>query len=327
MMARKLRLEAEGGIYHVINRGNYRQHIFADEGAKGAFLTCLGEACAKTGWVIHAWCVMGNHFHLAIETPEPNLIDGMRWLQSTFASRFNRFRKANGHLFQGRYKSLIVDPDEGLGPLCHYIHLNPVRARLCEVEALSDWPWTSLRWMVKPRQRASWFSPAAALSHAGALPDTPNGRNLYVQYLGWLAEDQPAQKSLRFEAMSRGWVIGSREFQKELMKEHKMAEARIELGDRESDEIRGVILRERLSALLARLGKTEADLGAEAKSAPWKIAIAAVMKTTTVATNAWLAQHLQMGSMYQVSRMVSSWLSKPDKKLVKKLGASAKRKA
>jgi putative transposase len=86
-MARKLRLEFPGACYHVINRGNYRTHVFAAEKTRAAFQTCLGEACAKSGWLLHAFVVMGNHYHFAVETPQGNLVAGMQWLQATFGSR------------------------------------------------------------------------------------------------------------------------------------------------------------------------------------------------------------------------------------------------
>ena len=108
-MARKSRIEYAGARYHLINRGNYRSWIFETEGARKSFHKCLDEACASMGWHLYAWCLMGNHYHLCIETPEPNLVEGMRWLQSTFANRFNRFRQSNGHVFQGRYKAILLD--------------------------------------------------------------------------------------------------------------------------------------------------------------------------------------------------------------------------
>jgi len=113
-MARKARFERTGGLYHVINRGSYRSWIFESDGAKKSFEKALLEAAKRSGWILHAYCVMGNHFHLALETPEPNLSEGMRWLQSSFATRFNRFRKENGHVFQGRFKSLVVEDSERL---------------------------------------------------------------------------------------------------------------------------------------------------------------------------------------------------------------------
>jgi REP element-mobilizing transposase RayT len=122
-------LESEEGVYHVLNRGNYRADNFRADKTKAAFLKCLGETCERTGWQVHAWCVMSNHYHLAVSTPRANLAEGMTWMQGTFAVRFNRMRKEHGHLFQGRYKSLIVDPGAGLGPLCHYRACRNLRNR------------------------------------------------------------------------------------------------------------------------------------------------------------------------------------------------------
>ncbi len=98
-MARKLRLEFPGAIYHVINRGNYRAHVFKSAGAKQAFEECLFAACARSGWLLHAFVIMGNHYHLALETPQGNLVAGMQWLQSTFANRFNKLGRMKGSCF------------------------------------------------------------------------------------------------------------------------------------------------------------------------------------------------------------------------------------
>ena len=219
-MARRLRLETEEGVYHVINRGNYRAHVFRSGQTKAAFLRCLHETCVRTGWRVHAWCIMSNHYHLAVATPQANLADGMRWLQGTFATRFNRLRNERGHLFQGRYKSLVVDPAGGLGPLCHYIHLNPVRARLCGVSELPAQRWTSLGWLFHPQERPKWYRPDAALCHAGGLADNAPGRRKYLEYLAWLSEDEPARQRQKFEAMSRGWIIGDQRFAQALIQEY-----------------------------------------------------------------------------------------------------------
>src|SRR6266545_1663408 len=108
-MPRKLRVEYEGAIYHLMNRGDRREAIFLDEQDRQLFLETLGEACQKTDWQVHACCLMNNHFHLVVETPRANLVAGMRWFLGTYTARFNRRHKLFGHLFSGRYKSLIVD--------------------------------------------------------------------------------------------------------------------------------------------------------------------------------------------------------------------------
>ena len=132
-MARKLRVEYAGAVYHVMNRGDRREAIFKDDEDRRKFLVTLAEACGKTGWEVHALCLMGNHFHLVVETPQGNLVAGMKWLLGTYTGRFNRRHKLFGHLFSGRYKALIVDDSGGyLRTVCDYVHLNPARARLLD---------------------------------------------------------------------------------------------------------------------------------------------------------------------------------------------------
>ena len=302
-MARNLRIESAGASYHVLTRGNSRADVFSSEGAKRAFLKCLGEACAKTGWKVHAWCMMTNHYHLAIETPEPNLVEGMQWFQGTFAARFNRFRREHGHIFQGRYKALVVEAGAALGALCHYIHLNPVRAGILDVEQLGLWPWSSYRWLQHPDKRADWFRPGPALESAGSLADTPAGRNCYQDYLRWLSAETIAQQHLGFDRMSRGWALGSQDFKQELMHEEKRRRAALSLGTTETLEARELAWTDeiqRLKALLPRVND-----GTNSKSADWKVAIATHMKDVTTASNRWLAEHLEMGSLFTVSRLTA----------------------
>ena len=104
-MARKLRVEYPGAIYHVMNRGDRRERIFVDDADRRRFVDTLDEACAKTGWQVHAYVLMPNHFHVVIETPQPNLVAGMKWLLGTYTSRFNRRHQLFGHLFSGRYNA------------------------------------------------------------------------------------------------------------------------------------------------------------------------------------------------------------------------------
>jgi putative transposase len=170
-MARKPRLEFPGAIYHVISRGNYRKPIFEDGGGP-AFEKALFQACGKCGWLLHAYVIMNNHYHLAVETPQPNLVEGMRWLQGTFGIRFNAYHRERGHVFQSRYKSLVIEEGRPLLGLVNYIHLNPVRAGLKNITELREFSLSSF-----PKFFAK--SPASCLVRSrflGALefPDSPS---------------------------------------------------------------------------------------------------------------------------------------------------------
>jgi putative transposase len=306
-MARKLRVEMEGGVYHIIARGNYRAAVFAKENTKEAFLKCLDEACVKTGWRVHAWCVMSNHYHLAVETPQANLAAGMRWLQGTFSARFNRLRNERGHLFQGRYKSLVVDPQDGLGALCHYIHLNPIRAKLCPIGRLPDWRWSGASWVAEPKRRLPWFVATSCLAHSGDLADTPAGRRKYFEYLDWLQEDASAQRALKFESMASGWAIGPVGFKKAVLGEHREAAAALKRGDPETTNLAEMVRQDALAEALRLAGRKREDLFQAGKSEPWKLDIAAKLKATTTATNRWLGENLNLGALHEVSRKLNRW--------------------
>ncbi len=303
-MARKLRYEAAGAAYHVMNRGNYRAPIFATDGAKAAFLKCLDQACQKTGWAISAWAIMKNHYHLSVVTPEPNLVDGIQWLESTFAARFNRFRDEHGHLFQGRYKAIPVEPGDHLGRVCNYIVLNPIRASLIGADLLPQWPWTSFRWLYHPKHRREWFDPIPALASAGGLSDTKLGRGLYRRYLSWLAEDDAEQRRLGFEGMCTGWAFGSEDFKREILTPGDGSDGmQIGYGSGESAAARAfswTIELERLKTKIPAGKMTD-----QKKSADWKVALATAMKVGTTATNRWLSEQLNMGALFAVSRLTS----------------------
>lgn len=303
-MPRPPRLEFPGAIYHVINRGNYRADVFASEGVRATFMATLAETAAQQRWRVHAWAVMRNHYHLALETPLPNLAEGMQWLQSTFALRFNHRRHERGHLFQGRYKSLRVEPGTHLGALCHYIHLNPVRAGVCPIESLADWPWTSLCWMVRLGDRPAWYDPATALREPMGCADEPGGWGRYIAYLGWMQENEAARRAARFDRMSKGRVVGSPGFPSKLLAERRELALRSGPDLREWGPARAASL---LANLLAQLGKTPDDLRAAAKSAPWKIALAASIRQDVLVSNHWLGEHLHLGSPERVSRNLNAW--------------------
>ncbi|MGH8403336.1 MAG: REP-associated tyrosine transposase, partial [Gammaproteobacteria bacterium] len=142
-MARPLRIEYPGAVYHVTARGNARQRIYADDTDFRAFLALLGKLAERYHWLCHAYCLMSNHYHLLLETPEGNLAAGMRQLNGIYTQAFNRRHCKVGHVFQGRYHAILVDKDRYVLELARYIVLNPVRARM--VKAVNAYPWSSYR--------------------------------------------------------------------------------------------------------------------------------------------------------------------------------------
>jgi REP-associated tyrosine transposase len=128
-MARPLRLEFPGAIYHLTGRGNARQKIFFADPDRELFLDTFGGVVSRYGWICHAYCLMANHYHLLVETPKANLSLGMRQLNGVYTQAFNRRHKRVGHLFQGRFKAILVEKESYLLELCRYIVLNPVRVK------------------------------------------------------------------------------------------------------------------------------------------------------------------------------------------------------
>jgi len=142
-MARSLRIEFKGALYHLTSRGNRREEIYLHDKDRWNFLRIFSETCEHYNWICHAYCLMGNHYHILLETPEANLSRGMRQLNGVYTQRFNRKHDRVGHLFQGRYKAVLVDKESYLRELARYIVLNPVRAGL--VKKPEEWRWSSYR--------------------------------------------------------------------------------------------------------------------------------------------------------------------------------------
>lgn len=303
-MARKLRIEYEGAFYHVINRGNYRSWIFETAGARASFLDCLKQVCESQGWRLHAWCLMGNHYHLLIETPKPNLVWGMKWLQSTFANRFNRFRKANGHVFQGRYKALLLDND-ALKAVCHYIHLNPVRAGIVEPRELQKYTDSSFHQLWYPNRRWAFVDYETCLKSAGDLADKPRGRALYREYLCQLSQDDVEQKRLGFNKMCLGWAKGTKEFKRTVLANQEDQIDR-KVVEAEASEAREPRWEKGLARALQLLDRREGDLLESRKGAQWKVATARFLRERYLAPHSWIAARLHMGGASSVQTLVSS---------------------
>lgn len=282
--------------------GNYRQDVFETADKAQAFEKALWQTCARTGWRLYAYALMRNHYHLAFETPRPNLVEGMHWLQTTFATRFNRFRNERGHLFQGRYQALLVEPGAPLVRLVNYIHLNPVRAGIVPIERVAHFRWSSLRRLFTAERPLS-FRPEVWLEDAG-FSDDAEGRQAYRDSLARQSGDQSLAITLHDE-FCRGWAIGTLEWRKAVAADFARHDISPHVPFHELQQIKTLGWEACVEQLLAASGKTNLDLQREPKSASWKIAIAEAMRRETEATNPWLAARLHMGATSSVSQYLS----------------------
>jgi len=305
-MARKLRIEYPGAIYHVMNRGDRREEIFRDDKDRQLFLTTLAEACAKADWQVHAYCLMGNHFHLVVETPKGNLVAGMKWFLGTYTARFNRRHKLFGHLFSGRYKSLVVDAASPgyLRTVCEYVHLNPVRAKLLRPkEALRAYRWSSYPgYLERPGRRPAWLRVERVLGELGIPKDSGAGREQFERVM----EERRQQDSPEeYGRIRRGWCWGEEAFRKELLAQVEerrgAAHYGAELQESATEKAERLVRVE-----LQKLGWTEADLAARRRGDGAKLKLAVKLRAKTTMTLKWIAARLQMGIGGSLSNLLSA---------------------
>lgn len=155
-MTRPLRIEFEGALYHVTARGNRQEAVFVSDDDREAFLKLLGKVITRYNWICHAYCLMDNHYHLMIETPDASLSAGMRQLNGVYTQMFNRAHGKVGHVFQGRFKSILVEKESHLLELCRYVVLNPVRAHQCA--SPDEWQWSSYHATATGEKVAEWLT-------------------------------------------------------------------------------------------------------------------------------------------------------------------------
>ncbi|MSP38279.1 MAG: addiction module toxin RelE [Deltaproteobacteria bacterium] len=164
-MARPLRIEFDGALYHVTSRGNDRKAIYKDDADRELFLNTLAQVNERFHWICHAYCLMNNHYHLVIETPDGNLSKGMRQLNGVYTQAFNKRHRRAGHIFQGRFKGILVQKDSHFLEVCRYVVLNPVRAKM--VGQPRQWKWTSYRATAGNSQPDGCLTIDEILSHFG----------------------------------------------------------------------------------------------------------------------------------------------------------------
>jgi REP element-mobilizing transposase RayT len=192
-MARPLRLEFPGAVYHITARGNAREPIFADDRDRQRFVELYAKEIDQQRWRCYAWCLMDNHYHLLFETPQPNLVAGMRRLNQVYTQSFNRRHGRVGHVFQGRYKSIVVEKQSHLLELCRYVVLNPVRAGM--VPTAEDWPWSSYRRTVGMSATPPWLRADWLLRQLDANPET--ARAAYRRFVAKGMDADSPWQSLR----------------------------------------------------------------------------------------------------------------------------------
>jgi REP element-mobilizing transposase RayT len=296
-MPRHLRVQYPGAMYHVMSRGDRREDIYLDDVDRHDFLKTLAEACQKTGWQIHAYCLMRNHYHLVLEAPNANLVAGMAWLQSTYTIRLNHRHKLIGHVLSGRYKAQLVE-GSGNGYLrtaCDYVHLNPVRARLLKPEErLLAYPWSSFGYyLAAPEHRPQWIRVDRLLGEHGLQRDVPAARQEFERRMEAQRLVQGDEQGLR--ALRRGWCLGSEEFRKQMLE--KMDG---QLGDHHSGELRRETAEQKAERIiveeLRRLGWGENDLLSQPKSDPAKLAIAARLRRETTLPIKAIAARVHLGT-------------------------------
>jgi REP element-mobilizing transposase RayT len=179
-MSRPLRLEFPGAIWHVTSRGNERRDIVRDDLDRRRFVAFLGRVVHDHNWILHAWVLMTNHYHLLVETPDCGLSRGVKWLNQRVAETFNERHDRVGHLFQGRFKSILVERESHLLELVRYIVLNPVRA--CLTRFAGEHAWSNYRATAGLAARPSWLDVDWTLSRFGS-PDQMAARESYRQFV------------------------------------------------------------------------------------------------------------------------------------------------
>lgn len=310
-MARPLRIEYPGACYHIMCRGNQYRNIFETDKDSELFVRTLGEVCERNGIVVHAWCLMSNHYHLQIETPMENLVDAMKWFQATFTQRYNSRHKLWGHLFQGRYKAKIIDDSDPsyFRTVSEYIHLNPLNDKRVKEGGLEAYNWSSYPfYLLPPSKRPNWLLTQKVLSACGIAGDTAKSRRAYSEYMNELlvAHLKMNDKDKKnWNRMERGWVHGSTEFRDDMIE-------RLDKSGKKSFKNLTDIYQKRdlgesaaslvIEKCLQYFGLSENDLPTLSKSDPRKMMIAGLIRYHYPVSVFWVSNKLAMGHFTTVSR-------------------------
>jgi len=304
-------------------RGNRGRPVFKDDKDRQRFMETFAEACVKTGWRIYAYVLMSNHYHLLLQTPEANLVAGMKWLQGTYTQRYNGRHGVSGHLFQGRYKALIMDPQEAnyVQFVSTYIHLNPVRAGLVPQgrNKLRQFKWSSYP-LYLARRCPEWLSRAEVLGSLGLDEHRRRGYEAYMEgrVLEWRNPKRREDLEEQWKVLRRGWYLGGQSFLERLegwldkavagkRRESRSGGARDTHDERAAERL--------LSKSMEALGFKEADLKELPLGCPEKVVLAWWLRKHTTVSLRWVSDRLNMGHYTRVTQAVSRMTRKPTKRL------------
>jgi REP element-mobilizing transposase RayT len=204
-VSRPLRIEYPGAFYHVTSRGNERKTVFQSNRDREKYLSYLESAHERYGAVVHAYCLMGNHYHLLLETPRGNLSKILQYVNGAYTTYFNIKRSRSGHLFQGRFKGILVDKDEYCKELSRYLHLNPVRAGM--VKAPLEYPWSSYRYFVGRDKKPKWLTTEFILGDFGG-----EGRRGFKKYREYVERGENKEIENPLKKVIASTFLGGKDF-------------------------------------------------------------------------------------------------------------------
>jgi len=250
-MGRPLRIEYPGAHYHVTSRGNERKDVFKSQKDRAQFLSYLESAVNRYEAVIHAYCLMSNHYHLLLETPAGNLSKIMQHINGAYTNYFNVKRKRSGHLFQGRYKAIVIEADEYAQELSRYIHLNPVRANM--VGKPEEYRWSSYLDYIGARKRPEWLETSLILNYFG------KGEERFRKYRGFVEELLGSEYESPLGGVVASTILGSESFVSELTEKHVDGKQ----SDRELPAVRKLTTKPSLQAIL----EAATDISSSSKAA------------------------------------------------------------
>jgi REP element-mobilizing transposase RayT len=315
-MARRLRVQYPDAIYHLMARGNGRQDIVRDDADRDRLVEDLGRAAVRCSWRVFAFVIMSNHLHVVLKTPQPNLARGMQGFLSAYANAWARRHRFNGHVFQGRYRTELIEDETYLWTVTRYVHLNPVRARL--VEHPGAWKWSSYPGYAREPSRLDWVAYDDLLA-AWAGEFGGSGSEPAIRYRRYVTAGLSQPRESPWSDAYHGWILGGQGFVERIramVKDQPRRDRR-----RESRRVQGLPISRVSEVVCAEYGIERSELSQRGSRQPARAAMAYLARRHTVATNDELAEVLGVSraeSVPNLTRRFDAWL-KADSRVRKQL--------